>query len=360
MSNEEIEIVKENLKIFECNSPIWAFGKIFKIENNGEKKEIKTSEIFKMDKLDKKKYEFTDYFKNEMGSFKIKCRLCDFETNYHLSSKSCSPFLNHIMDYHYELLENPRRISHKKHVVFKKSDNFQDKNTHISLLLCLISTHSSFYLTENQCFQDFIGKLNDEYVIPSRETLISFIMNDVLEKIKSIVKNEISETTGICASLDGWKSKLSYFKYFSFTLHYIFGNEIKSRILKLKEFRDGSDSTEISKFIKDVVDEYNLNEFGDFIIITDNANDVSSGVINAGFHHIGCIAHLIHLVFTDVVEENVELKLTLNKFRRIENLFRNKNEFKISLKDVQDEIYKSNLVLCHVGVSKNKQLFNFN
>ena len=38
MSNEEIEIVKENLKIFECNSPIWAFGKIFKIENNGEKK----------------------------------------------------------------------------------------------------------------------------------------------------------------------------------------------------------------------------------------------------------------------------------------------------------------------------------
>ena len=100
MSSEEVDFVKENLNLLGSNSPIWAFGKLFKKISNNDMKEFKLEEILNLEQLERRRFMYTDSFKEENGEFLMKCRICNFETKYHLSSKSCSPFLDHIYKSH--------------------------------------------------------------------------------------------------------------------------------------------------------------------------------------------------------------------------------------------------------------------
>ena len=152
-------------------------------------------------------------------------------------------------------------------------------------------------------FKDFISKINPEYNIPSRETLASTVLEDVIKKIKLTVEKELSEVSGICCTLDAWKSSYKPNKFLSFTIHYIYDDKLKSRVLKLHEMTTESTSENISNFIKDVIEEYKLQHFGSFTMITDNAKDVTGAVLQSGLEHVSCCGHLLHLTFTDVIEK---------------------------------------------------------
>ena len=93
----------------------------------------------------------------------------------------------------------------------------------------------------------------------------------MVEKVKEQIKEELKQCSGICGSLDGWTSKTDGSQFLSFTITYLKGNELVTRVLKLSDEFKSHKGIHIKEFIQDVINEFNLQRFSPFPLCTDNA-----------------------------------------------------------------------------------------
>ena len=153
----------------------------------------------------------------------------------------------------------------------------------------IVTSFSFFNILSNEHFTKFLHLLNNSYKAPSRQTLTQTMIPAYVTKAKTIIQNEINSVDGISLTIDGWTSNYTSKKYLSLTSHYIYENKLKSVVLKLAEFKNVNSSENISDYIKESKNQWNLNRFRDILIMTDNAPDMLSGVTLSGNSCLGCI-----------------------------------------------------------------------
>ena len=336
-------IIQERLRKYPHNSIIWSYCDLYQtVEVDG----VKGNHIWQIEdildnrKNDDKKCRYTNLFNDlREGKFHLKCLLCKTTIPYHLSSKSCSEMFTHLITSHSEHFGNYKKIDKKEYCSYSKNDDEYINRTHFLLASMLISTHSSFNLIENDFFVDFIKHINDKVILPSRNTLTEKIIPDMVSKIKEKIKNEISECESICLSIDGWSCNFNFQKFLSLTCHFLKGNQIISRVLKLQPYFESETSENLAVFIKDCVTEWNLERFGKLCILSDNANNIISAIEISGNERIGCCCHRFDLVIESTIKDLDIFEKLMKKCQRIAVKFKNSSKYHNLLYKVQEEIY---------------------
>ena len=331
------------------NSEIWACA-TFKecVEKNGivTLKEWKMSDILNMTKEDGHKYYFTDAFRGIKGNKHVMfCNLCSFSCPYFINSPSCSTMKNHIREKHSDVITVSDPKSRKQYCSFMTCDSeFQSKGN--ALLAAFIATgHCSFQMVNNPWLNELVTHLNSSFVLPSKTTLSQQMIPRYVDIAKNKMKSDIQGAPWICSTLDGWKTPNNGTTLYSFTVHYLFEDKLRKNVLKLSEIREEHSAANLASFIRRTIDEWSLQKFVPFIIITDNAPSVVSAVQLSGNISVRCSPHSFDLVLDAVLEKDDNYKRMTEKSKNICRKFRQTTELSQIFHNVQLEIYGSSLCL---------------
>ena len=183
-----------------------------------------------------------------------------------------------------------------------------------------------------------MSSLDSNYVPPSRQTLINTIIPSYLIKAKTILQNEINNSTSICLTIDGWSCNYTQKHFFSLTGHYIFGNKLKSVVLKLEKFDDKHTAENVKDYIIKCKTEWNLNRFGEIFIMSDNAPEMLSGINLSNNLYLGCSCHRLDKVIKKTIERMEFYKELINKVKKTCTKFKNTPLFSNILENIQEEI----------------------
>lgn len=251
-NRDNTSIVKERLKRLPQNSVIWSFGNLFQIRRD---RIDRTSEywplerIFDMRKERETRYLFSKTFSeltNEI--FEMRCILCDYKCNYYLKSKSCLDMLNHIREKHLDICGEADIKQRKDYCTFLTCKDDMIKKCNGELVAMIITSYSPFSLVSNPHFQEYSRLLNENYIPPSRNTITNEMIPLFTERAKKIIKEEIKNSEGICATIDGWTCNYTGKHYYSFTCHYLRNSILISRVLSLKKILVSFNSDKIKNF----------------------------------------------------------------------------------------------------------------
>ena len=154
-----------------------------------------------------KKYD--DMLKDE-NTYILKCKHCNFQSNFYKTSESSPKALEHIEKVHPELLKIKTPNSKKPRGTVITDDDFINKSNML-MAATIITSKLSYSTVENKSLNDLVSHLQGQdpkYIPPGREPFSNKIIPIMHEKIKELIKQEIKEAEGCCAKLDGWSKKL--------------------------------------------------------------------------------------------------------------------------------------------------------
>ena len=117
------EVVKQRLKDLPLNSVIWCIADLYEIKGTTEHLDRLWThpEIFALGReKENKKYQHSRSFKEiKDGDYKMKCKLCSFESKFFISSHSCNEMLEHARDKHSNIIGEVEFRQRDKYCNFK-------------------------------------------------------------------------------------------------------------------------------------------------------------------------------------------------------------------------------------------------
>jgi len=154
-----------------------------------------------------------------------------------------------------------------------------------------------FSLVENEELKKFVHLLNPGYKLPSRKTVSKSLLPQLLNETKERVKNNLNNAQLIAFTTDGWTS-INNDSFVAVTVHFIDTTEcvLKSFLLGCFNFEKSHSSNNLSVFLKDIFNEWNISEKIK-VAVTDNAANITAAIkMNKNWRHIPCLAHTINLI----------------------------------------------------------------
>ncbi|MBQ4123072.1 hAT transposon family protein [bacterium] len=341
------EVVKERLRDLPYNSIIWSIADLYEIKGTTEpfEKLWTHPEIFSLGRQkENKKYQHSKLFKEiKEGEFKMKCLLCSFESKFFVSSKGCPEILEHAREKHSNIIGDTEIRQRDNYCTFKNCKEKIVLEKHAELMSFIITSFSPFRVLSNEHFIKFISLLDKNYTLPSRQTMSNVMIPTYLQKAKEIIQKEIDTNECVCISIDGWSSNFTFKKYFSFTVHYLYENKLKSAVLKLEHFKENHTDENIKDFIIKSIKEWNLEKFGSLFIMSDNAPDMLSGIRLSENRALGCSVHRLDKVIQKTIERMNVYKSLVKKVRNTCTKFRQNQTLANILDSVQEEEFGSSL-----------------
>lgn len=146
--------------------------------------------------------------------------------------------------------------------------------------------------------------------------------NDRYLEIRQNILAKLVEAKSVSLTSNMWTS-LNNEGYLSVTVHFIQGSTLHSAVLCTQKVEERHTGANISSHLKDVMNEWCITD-KTFALVTDNAAVMVDVAKRLGVSHMGCAAHRVNLVVTDVLEhpDLEELQLLRQKCRKIVGYFK--------------------------------------
>lgn len=177
------------------------------------------------------------------------------------------------------------------------------KSIDFALGMMFIGGSLAFSLVETEVFKRFVSLLDSSYVIPTRQTLSSTIVNNVRSKIEIIVKPEKPGLKGTLV-IDGWKNSSNNTK----TVTVVVKPENEDEIF-LKAYNFSVISEDHLNLLDVVNDAIVLANQLYGINITSYVSDNASNMVKTGQESTlisyGCKAHVGNLYLNDVFDRDI-------------------------------------------------------
>ena len=120
--------------------------------------------------------------------------------------------------------------------------------------------------------------------------------------------------------------------------------KLESCLLACTRMYDKHTAVNIEVYISQIISKFNLD--GKLIsVTTDNGFNVVKAVKDAGYQHIGCLAHRMNLVVTSTLEKMVELAPIRNKVSRIVALTKRSSNMKEAFMKIQRDLGQEPIML---------------
>lgn len=156
-----------------------------------------------------------------------------------------------------------------------------------------------FYINVFNC----VSGLNPNYHLPSRHTMSKTLVPKKYEQTLIKCKLIIFKAHRVCLTTDCWTSRNNE-SFMAVTAHFITDDFFsKSMLLSCTSFSESHTSVNIAQELKNIMDEWNINQKVG-LIVSDNASNVVGAVQKElKLKHLGCTAHNINLILSEALGE---------------------------------------------------------
>lgn len=203
------------------------------------------------------------------------------------------------------------------------------------LVKMIVKEYHPFSVVEDKEFRNLIQMLNPNYIIPSRKTVTQSLLPQMYEMTIEKVKNQLINVSAVCMTTDGWTS-LNNESFVAVTVHFIDPSnetQLSSVLLGCTNFRERHTAENLAIFLRNIVDEWNLNNkiAG---VISDNASNIKSALQKCNWRYLSCFAHSINLVVQTSLKS---IEPTIIKVKTIVKFFKKSSHALGKLQDFQKQ-----------------------
>lgn len=204
------------------------------------------------------------------------------------------------------------------------------------LLKMIVKEYHPFSVVEDVEFRNLIKMLCPNYLIPSRKTVTQSLMPQLFNMTVECVTDTLNNVSAVCLTTDGWTSRNNQ-SFISVTAHFIDPKnqtQISSVLLGCNSFDERHTSDNLSRFLKNTVDEWNLCHKLT-AVVTDNASNIISAIKKCNWRWLPCFAHSINLI----VQSSLKcIEPILTKVKVIVQFFKKSSHALAKLNDFQKQL----------------------
>ncbi|XP_047127648.1 zinc finger BED domain-containing protein 4 [Hydra vulgaris] len=191
----------------------------------------------------------------------------------------------------------------------------QTINRKIGLMMALDS--QPFTLVEDTGFNNLMNHLEPRYCMPSRKFFSKTIIPQLYMELNNKISDKLIKTDYISFSSDIWTCPISHESFISFSSHSIDKDFNRfDVVLHASHFSESHTGINISKKLESMWDSWKIEAERRHILVRDGASNMISGSNLAEIPAIHCTIHLLQLVVSDSISENIVIDV-LSKCRRL-------------------------------------------
>ncbi|XP_063240561.1 zinc finger BED domain-containing protein 4-like [Bacillus rossius redtenbacheri] len=162
-------------------------------------------------------------------------------------------------------------------------------------------------VVENKGFRKLIAFLEPRYSMVSRKFLANTLIPEMYQTTCEKVKGLLVQTEYISLTLDMWTSSAKD-DFMGITAHFIDSEYEACHVaLEVRPFLEVSHNAEnIIHFILELCESWNIED-RIFVIVRDNARNITAALNSSTYQHLPCLAHTLQLVIHDAVLKSASL-----------------------------------------------------
>ena len=143
-------------------------------------------------------------------------------------------------------------------------------------------------------FRYMIKTFEPRYTPPDRKTISTHYMQDLYQREKIRVQQQLNNIEGYAITTDMWTSRAKQ-AYCAVTVHCVTQFKLQSFLISIHEFSDSHTAENIVGELNDTLAECNLASQGIIAAITDNAANVTAAIEKLEVLHLPCFSHTLQL-----------------------------------------------------------------
>ena len=143
-------------------------------------------------------------------------------------------------------------------------------------------------------FRYMIKTFEPRYTPPDRKTISTHYMQDLYQREKIRVQQQLNNIEGYAITTDMWTSQAKQ-AYCAVTVHSVTQFKLQSFLISIHEFSDSHTAENIVGELNDTLAEWNLASQGIIAAITDNAANVTAAIEKLEVLHLPCFSHTLQL-----------------------------------------------------------------
>ena len=202
----------------------------------------------------------------------------------------------------------------------------------------IVLSNRSFNSVEEESFKLLINSLQPKYNMPGRLKLKEIITGDLYTSVEHQVAEIVAKSEYISMTTDLWTCDHAKHAYISLTAHCMFRNYTRQCIvLNAEPFPENHSSENITKYIKQMIGEYNIPSYKVNCIVSDNAPSMLKGIKDSGFEGLPCFTHTIQLIINKSLFQQATIKDILKKSKSIVGHFSQSSNAARELLELQAE-----------------------
>ncbi|XP_069107962.1 E3 SUMO-protein ligase ZBED1-like [Argopecten irradians] len=185
-----------------------------------------------------------------------------------------------------------------------------------SLMKMMAGKVLPFSLVDNVFFKNFVHALEPRYLLPSRRTLMGWLMQKK-DEIEQKLSMEIRNCEGVAITHDSWTS-LATESFNTTTVHFIDNNwELQSAVLGTIKVEGSHTAENIAASLTEVKTKWALPVC---IATTDNAANEQKAFRILKWQRFGCYGHRLNLIVKNALQVN-EVGRLVGKGRKLVTFF---------------------------------------
>ncbi|XP_070527717.1 E3 SUMO-protein ligase ZBED1-like [Cardiocondyla obscurior] len=218
-----------------------------------------------------------------------------------------------------------RQLSYSVNVVIYF---LEGRARHMYLTKCLLyficKDQTPFDIVNGKGFKHFIKQLAPSFKIPSVDTLknnLNSLYTMTIERYR-LQFQDTASVNHIALTCDIWSDMMTARSFIGITSHFLFGINMRTKILAMQELEDRHTSTNIKSHLTDICQKMGINNNKIVAIVTDNG----SNMINASVlffdetRHLRCFTHTLNLIVKEALKSET-IKI-ISKIRNIVKYFK--------------------------------------
>nr|XP_004213102.1 zinc finger BED domain-containing protein 4-like [Hydra vulgaris] len=210
-----------------------------------------------------------------------------------------------------------------------------------------------FTLVEDTGFNNLMNHLEPRYCMPSRKFFSKTIIPQLYMELNNKISDKLIKTDYISFSSDIWTCPISHESFISLSTHSIDKDFNRfDVVLHASHFPESHIGINISKKLESMWDSWKIQAERRHILVRDGASNMISGSNLAEIPAIHCNIHLLQLVVSDSISENI----VISKCRRLVTHFNHSSLACNNFKQIQLQQNLNPLCLVQDVLSKCRRL----
>ncbi|XP_065680644.1 zinc finger BED domain-containing protein 4-like [Hydra vulgaris] len=199
-----------------------------------------------------------------------------------------------------------------------------------------------YCIVEDKGFTRLLKNLAPNYTIPSRKYFSTKVIPLMYETIKAKVKYELDQADFLSLTSDGWTCQHTIQLYYSLSARFVTHEfTVTHVILQVTHFPESHTGHNISKFINEALQSWEIPHEKIHAVLTDNAANEMAAIkeSNLGDKHLPCLIHTLQLcIQKKIFREQRTASDTIAVFRALAGHFHHSSSAVAKLKEIQSQL----------------------